>query len=156
MTLRRKDIMAALQVVISGLELGDVLFPPFEVDGEDLDGWRDVGGGLQDSGNLLSGKFTPTINSGPENQWEGVRECTLAYGIIGADKASRVAQRDLLVPALETVLAADRTIGSGDPQVYAELGEAEEDDKAPLADAAIGSLAIIPIHITYVAASAAG
>ncbi len=154
MTLRRKDIVTALQAVLVGI---DAVFPPtVGVDLAGFEGFRDLENGTQDCANILSGKFAVTIDSGPENQWEGVRDCVVGYAVQGADPNARAARRDMAVPALEQALAADRTIGTGDPQVWAELGETTEDDDSPLVDAPDLSIALIAVNITYVAASAAG
>jgi hypothetical protein len=154
MTLRRAQIVEFLRTVI--VNIPDVFPCDIRVDRAGNEGWRDLDCDLRDSANLLSGKFEVTINSGPENQWEGVRKCTLAYAVTGPDEDARAARRDLAVPAIEAALAADRTIGSGDPQVWAELGDTTEDDDSPLFDAPNVSVALIDIDITYVAASAAG
>jgi hypothetical protein len=157
MTLRRAQIMSALQARLQTVEVAGLsLFADLAVDAEETEGWRALTNGLTDSCNLLSGKFEPTIDSGPEEQWEGVRECTLIYAVDGAERDVRQAQRDLAVPAVEALLQADRTIGAGDPQVYAQLGPTTEDDNGPVRDAAPASVAVITIFVTYVAASAAG
>jgi hypothetical protein len=146
--------MAALQVSVQGIF--DVFPSAVVVDGGDFEGWIDLGDGVSHSANILSGKFTPTIDGGPLSEWEGIRDATIAYATIGVDKDARAARRDLAVPAVEAMLAADRTLGSGDPQVWAEIGETSEDDDTPLVDSGNASVALIGINILYVAASAAG
>lgn len=153
MTIRRTDIVTALLELLQGLE---PLPAVIALEAGEVEDWEDLDGGLQHGASLMAGTFQGTRDAGPVDQWEGVRDLTLAYAVTGSDKAARTARRDRLVPALEAAIFANRTLGLPDPQVWAELGPAQEDDEVPLADATAAAVANVVISVTYVAASAAG
>lgn len=149
MHLRRSEVVEALQAIVQ--TLADC---PFEIDGEEIEDFVQADG-FEHGGLILSGKFQVTSRGGPENDYEGSRDCTVIYQTTGADRAAREAARDAFVDALIAKIAEDRTLGL-DAQVCAEIGDGTEQSAAPVPDAAGLSEAIITVDILYVAASAAG
>lgn len=152
--LRGPDITKRVQSLTQALPC----FPStITIDSADVEAWSDIEGSrLQESANILSGKFEPTAINDPEGACEGQRTITLSYLLIGTPKADRIARRDMVIPAVEELLAGDRTLGLGDPQVYAEITDAPYDDEAPVGSAGSGSVVHIDITVTYVAPSRAG
>lgn len=153
MTLRRVDVVdGGLAVLVATLVDCEVA-----VDVEEIDRYTQ-GAGFMHGCIIDSGKFEPTLDGGPSNQWEGERACMVEYQVLGANVAARRAQRDLFLVALGDSLEQDRTLGLPDAQVYAQITEGDEDD-VPIGeagDAGAMSVATATVTILYVAPTAAG
>lgn len=153
MTLRRADIIAAVQARLQALDL----FPSVIVEAAGVEDFEPIADtNLQFGCVLLGGQFTPTRDAGPQTDWEGQRDISIIYDVQSGDEAARRARAALAVPAIEAMLAADRTLGTGDLQVWAEIADADEGDGLPVGTAAGVARAAITINVLYVAASAAG
>lgn len=150
MHLRRSEVVEALRQTVQSL--ADCVF---DIDGEGVEDFTPAGG-YAHGGMILSGRFRPSIKGGAQGDWEGTRDCTVIYQTTGADRVAREAARDAFVDGLITLLEADRSLGLPDPQVWAEISDSDEQNAAPIADAAGVTEAVITIDILYTAASAAG
>lgn len=155
MTVRRAQILQALANLVGFVQP----FPSsIDLDAPQVTDFSPVPGspGLAHGCAIDGGKFEGTRDAGPVDQWEGVRDVVVGYDVEGADDAARQAQAAKAVPALEQLVAANRDLGLGDPQVWAEIGDAIEGDVPTVDGATVVSRAVVTINVTYVAASAAG
>ena len=154
MTLRRADIMTAWRAKLET----HALFPDVIEEVAEVEDLQPIAGvpGLTYGCVLLGGTFTPTRDAGGTTDWEGVRDILTVYDVQSGDEEARRARAALVIPAIEGLLAADRTIGTGDPQVWAEIADAEEGDGIPVGASPGVARVSVTINVLYVAASAAG
>ena len=153
---RREQILRALQSMMeqSGF------FPPVSLDAPEPDDWRTPIPGeasaLGDHAAVQDGPVKVTRDGGAVNDWELELEATLAYSVAGADRGARRARRDAGAAMIQALIRADRQLGLGDPQVYAEIAEAIRDDNIPVKASAPVALLLVTVAVQYVAPSAAG
>jgi hypothetical protein len=152
----QEQLLAACQSMIAT----DPFFPAAEIDVEVPKSWRaDCGGaaaGLDDT-IAVQGDQDPKItrDGGAEDDYEMEAEIILAYAVAGADETLRRSRRDKAALHLANLVRKDRTLGTGDPQVYAEIAASPRRDKVPIKAAAQVATVLFTLQVTYVSASPA-
>lgn len=166
-------------LTLKGLIEEDDFFPKPEVDSPEPQEWRpdseDAGGftiapppggwtedipdpslpqRMWDAANVADGPVTVTRDAGDEDDCELMLECAIAYVCASADAAARRARRDAAGKRVETLIAADRTLGLG-VQVYARISETSRDDKVAIRHALPVAATVITIQVDYVGRSPA-
>ncbi len=139
----------------------DPFFPPVELDAPEPVNMRTGIAGapssVRDHVTVQSEEPSEvTRDGGAELSWELEARLSVVYAVQGGALSERRGRRDAAIRHLEALIEANRTLGIADPQIYAELQPAERADELVVKGAAGFSLVLVPIHVQYVARSAAG
>lgn len=154
---RHDEIMHALAALIAA----DPFFPAPEMDAPEPTNLRAAVPGavssIRDHCTVQSEEPSEvTREGGSEVSWELEGRFSVVYAVAGGELRERRARRDAAVRHLEAIVEGNRTLGLGDPQIYAELGPVERGNEIAVKGTAGFALALIPVNVQYVARSAAG
>ena len=156
MSSTREAILVAFQTLLAA----DPFFPPAAIDEPEPSNFRTpVPGENPAMGDYLSvqdGPLKTTRDGGAADDFELELEVTLAYAVVLANTAERRARRDAAMQKIVAIVAANRTLGLGDPQIYAEIADAVRDDNVPVKAAAAVALLLVTVTVQFIAPSAAG
>lgn len=151
-TTTREALLQSLQALL----VDDDFFPAdAAIDAPEPQDWRELDGGLSDTAAVQDGPVTVLREAcGEGDTWELQLEAALVYAVAGADAAARRARRDEGGKRMGDLVAADRTLGGvAGLETYAETEPLERDDAQLSRDTVPAASAVLPVRITYTAAS---
>jgi hypothetical protein len=153
---RREQILEAFRIMLRT----DDFFPEPELDAPEPVNWRtDIPGAqvaMGDHCSVQDGDVRVTRDGGAENDWELELDAVIAYAVYASDQRIRRRRRDAAQGHIAALIRADRTLGLGDPQIFAEIGESVRDDHIPVQAAQPVALLIVTVTVQFVTSSAAG
>ena len=153
---KREDILQGLRSLIAS----DSWFPTVWLDEPEPSNWRtNIPGEVAAMGDYCAVQDGPlhiTRDGGAANDFELQVDTTIAYAVMLADGAPRRLRRDTASDRIAALIAANRGLGLGDPQIYAEISDATRDDNVPVNHAAPAAILLLTVSIQFVAPSAAG
>jgi hypothetical protein len=150
----------ALVLGLQTLLATDSFFPAAEIDASEPDDLVAVVGVtplMNHHCTVQSGKPPEiTRDGGAANTWEMEAELEVVYLAQSQNRVQRRARRETAVAHVVALIAAHHDLGIGDPEIYAEIREAERDDEIAVKGTAPAAIVKITIAVQFIALSAAG